>query len=124
LLTFMDNESTNAAVDRGLPGRLAGEYFDGAFSLMSDHFVHEVFEAGDKRFWGIVDRSGAERRMRVVLDDEFGKFTGRPPERLRRDEQCRFETSYAGAGGKEIAIHHHANAARDSFGRSQLGQDR
>jgi len=73
---------------------LAGEYGDGASSVMSDHFVQEAFEAVDKSFWGIRDRSGAERRMWVVLDDEFGKFTSRPPKGLLRDEQCRFETSY------------------------------
>jgi len=60
-------------------GGLAGEHIDGAFSAMTDHFVQEAFKAGAKRLWGIRDRSCAERRMWVVLDEDLASLRPEPP---------------------------------------------
>ena len=91
---------------------------------MSDHFVHEAFKARDQSFGGIRGVSGAKRRVGVVLDDEFGKFTGSTPEGLLCDEQCCFETSDAGASREQVAIDDNAGATVNGFRRSQLGEDR
>ena len=107
------------AIHCSLSRGAVGKDLDCSLSVVSDHLFHEAFEAFDKRFWGICDRSGAERWMRVVLDDELCKFTGCTPEGLLRDEQCRFEASNSRASREEITIYDDPGAARDSFGSSQ-----
>jgi hypothetical protein len=94
---------------------LIGKHVDRSFAVVSNHFVQKAFEGVDKWFWGIRSRSSAEGRMRVILNDEFGKFAGRTPEGLLCNKQCCFNASHSRTRRKEIAIYHYPTAAGNSF---------
>lgn len=95
---------------------------DRAAPIFLDQRLHEPFELPNKFRTRSLDRAGAERWVRIILNDKLGEFGGFLSERLLSDQKGGLESSDTGTRGVEVAIDHCALASGHHFSSAKLAQ--
>src|SRR5262249_6641298 len=87
-----------------------------ALAILRNHVGHELLEAAHELRACALGCSGAERRVRGVLNDELGELSCRQSERALNYQQSRFETADTRTGGVQIAVYYNSGRFGDDFG--------
>jgi hypothetical protein len=116
------NRKNPPAGTLGPEPRLKG--FDGLLSILRDHGAHQTFEEAYELRPCAFGRSGAERRVGDVLNDELGELSRRLAELAFDDPQRGLETTDTGTCGVKVAVDHDTRRLCDYFLRAELGEKR